>query len=102
MCIRDRPCEDFESHSRQCKAKHGTDQRSSRDHARVRAFTERVESREKDVGNASVFGERLLENRHEDAVDEFDFGRVDANCSSFHQRKRRQEKDDARVSKDWI
>ena len=49
-----------------------------------------------------MFGERLLENRHEDAVDEFDFGRVDANCSSFHQRKRRQEKDDARVSKDWI
>ena len=49
-----------------------------------------------------MFGERLFENRHEDAVDEFDFGRVDANCSSFYQRKRRQEKDDARVSKDWI
>ena len=34
-------------------------------------FTDDVESREKEEGEASVFGERLFENRHEDAVDEW-------------------------------
>ena len=47
-----------------------------------------------------MFSERLFENRHENVVDEFNGGRVDANRGSFHQRKRREETDDVGVSKD--